>query len=255
MDTHSLEQSDKRPMLILLKSNMLSAAFLATLLGGLFFISSTLIEKYDRMNPSISVQGKATLYAEPDLAELQLGVQTGRQKTAQDAMETLQRGMDAILVSLTELDVQEKDIQTQSLWLNPAYDWIDGEQIFRGYEASQGLLIRLRDLSKVGLALTSATNAGANQVSGVNFRIEDFETLHMQAREKAIARAQQDAEELAMQLGVDLGKIVGFSESGLVDPSPYIGKGGNGYGGGGDTPIPTGQQEITAQVYISYKIK
>jgi len=242
----------------ILTSSLPLALLLSSAIGGLLYLVGVRWAQEHQNMQSISVQGEATIFAEPNLAELSLGVQTGRKQTAQIAMQELQEHMRGVLVAVKALDVKDKDIRTESLWLNPAYDWVEGKQIPRGFEAGQSVTVRLRELSKVGTVLSRAAEAGANQSGGVQFRIEDYQTLRMQAREKAIARAKQEANELAEQLGVELGEIVGFGESGSNAPEPIRGKGGmmDGYGGGGNDvlAVPAGEHEISVQVYLTYRL-
>lgn len=208
--------------------------------------------------PTIAVTGEGKMFAVPDIAELSFGVQTGRQSSAQVAMEKLQRAMNAVIDAVKVKGIEEKDIRTESLWLNPAYDWDDGRQIPRGFEVNQSLRVKIRDLEKIGEVLGAATAAGANQAGGVSFTIDDPEVLRSQAREKAIAQAKEKALVLAEQLGVALAKLKGFNEGFGGIPPPIYARGmmmEAGMGGGGDLPVPSGEQEITVTVTLTYEVR
>jgi uncharacterized protein YggE len=233
------------------------------LVAGGSYIAGKHVEVRGYHPVTISVNGEGKITATPDIAQLSFGVQTGPQPTAKAAMEKLQKSMNAAFDAVKALGVEEKDISVQSLWLNPSYDWSNGKQTLRGYEANQSLNVKVRDLDKVSDVLSAATNAGANQAGGVQFTIDDTEVLQAQAREKAIESAQAKAEELALQLGVELGDLQGFSEGGgSYPPMPYMAKGmmmesAVGMGGGGDAgvPLPAGEQEITVNVSLTFEVE
>lgn len=208
---------------------------------------------------TIAVTGEGKVYAVPDIAELSFGVQTGRQATAQAAMEKLQRDMNAIFEAVKTKGVEEKDIRTESLWLNPAFDWENGKQIPRGFEANQSFRVKIRDLGKIGEVLSAATAAGANQAGGVSFTIDDPEKLRAEAREKAIIQAKEKATALTAQLGVTLSKLKGFNEGFGGLPPPIYARGmamDAGMGAGGEAlPVPSGEQEVTVSVTLEYEVR
>lgn len=235
------------------------ALLLAVAIGGAFYVGGKQIEQRAQNLVTISVTGEGKISVAPDIAELMFGVQTGPQPTAKQAMAKLERNMKAVLEAVKDMDIEEKDIRTQQLWLNPIYDWSNGQQTLRGYEANQQLTVKVRDLDKVGDILSRVTQVGANQVGGVNFTVDDPEDARADARQEAIAEAKLKAGRLAADLGMRLGKIRGFGEGGgWVPPVMPLGR---GMGGGGDMAmekaleVPAGEQEITVQVTITYELR
>ncbi len=231
----------------------------AVLIAGVCFIIGKNIEVRGYMPVQVSVTGIGKVAAAPDIAELSFGVQTGRQKTAQLAMEKLRTDMDAIVEAVKKAGIEEKDIRTESLWLNPAYDWVDGVQVARGFEANQSLRVKVRDLELIGKVLSDATAAGANQAGGVSFTIDDPELLKAQAREEAIADAKEKAKVLADQLGKSIDKLQAYAESEYGSPMPPMmyerSMAMDAYGGGGAVPVPAGEQEINVNVMLTYVLK
>jgi hypothetical protein len=229
----------------------------ALILGGAFVVGKTIETRgYEPVTISVSSEGKVS--AVPNIANLTFGVQTGPLPTAKDAMGKLEKNMTAVLAAVKGQGIEEKDIATQSLWLNPVYDWTAGKQVLRGYQASHNLSVKVHDLDKVSDVLTAATNAGANEIGGVSFAIDDPEALRAQAREKAITQAQEKARVLAQDLGMRLGDLKGFSEGGgLVIPVPYMMERAIGLGGEQppSVPVPAGEQEITVEVTLMYELK
>jgi uncharacterized protein len=229
----------------------------AVILGSAFIIGKN-VESTQLPPVTISVSGEGKVSAVPDIASLSFGVQTGRQTTAQAAMEKLSNDMNAVMDAIKAKGIEEKDIRTESLNLFPAYDWDEGTRVDKGFEASQSLRVKVRDLAKIGDVLTAATSAGANQAGGVNFTIDEPEDLQNEARDEAIANAKEKAEELADELGVKLGKLRGFNEGGY-SPAPMYERAmmmdSVGMGGGGGMPVPSGEQEVRMNVTLTYEVR
>lgn len=241
--------------IIHLKPPLWLPVIVALVLGG-SFVAGKKIES--RGSPgTITVTGEGKVSAVPDIASLSFGMQTGRQQTAQVAMEKLSASMNAVIEAVKQAGIEEKDIRTEYLSLSPAYDWTEQGQVPKGFEASQSLLVKVRDLTKIGPVLSAATTAGANQVGGISFTIDDPEELKREAREEAIAQAKEKAQALAGDLGVTLGKLKGFVEGGSATPVPMYDRAMMDMGGmgGGIVPVPTGEQEVHMSVTLTYEIK
>lgn len=235
----------------------------ALLLGGSYIAGKNIEAKNaPGQQANITVSGDGRAFAVPDIAQLQLGVQTGRLPTAAAAMESLKEDMDDVIAAIKEQGIAEKDIRTQSFNLRPVYDYNEGRQIPRGYEANQNLQIKVRDLDKVSDVLGAATNAGANQSGGVQFTVDEPESKREEARAEAIAEAQEKARVLADQLGVSLGRVMNFSEHGGGRPpqpmhmdSAVMGRGGMEEMQEKAVQLPAGEHELTVQVSITYELK
>ncbi len=232
-------------------------------IGGAFYLAGKNMEiKAPQEAPmNISVSADAKVSGAPDIATLSFGVQTGRQTTAKAAIEKITKNMTAVLAAVKALGVEEKDISTASFWLNPVYDYTTNGQIPRGFEANQTLSVKVRDLDKVGDVLTAATNAGANQAGGVNFTIDNPDTMKAQSRQMAIEKAKAKAEVLARSLGMRLTRLTGFSEDGSYPmPRPYMmeSKGmamGDAVAAPTSVPMPVGEQDITSNVTLTYELR
>ncbi|MBT5237131.1 SIMPL domain-containing protein [Candidatus Peregrinibacteria bacterium] len=231
------------------------------LVAGSLYVAGKYVETRHMDNFTINVQGRGEIMAVPDIATLNFGVQTGRQKTADSAMTILTEKMTEVMKALTAAGVEEKDIRTQYLSLNPSYDWNDGRRVDEGFEANQSLVVKVRDLEKISEVLDAGVKSGANQAGSVNFTIDDPENLKAEARAKAIASAQEKAKLLADDLGVNLGKMQGFWEEqgGYAQPMMLRAesmdmKGGVG-GGGMAPPLPAGEQEVVVTVNLTYQLR
>lgn len=219
---------------------------------------------------TISVSGDGEAFAVPDTASFSVTVQEEAKdvKTAQDAAT---KKSNDIVAYLKEAGIDDKDIQTTDYNIYPQYDYINavcsggycppGKQELRGYQVSQTLTVKVRDTEQAGELLSGVGSKGASQVSGLNFEL-DIEAQHAkeaEARGKAIADARAKAEELARQLGVEIVRIVGFSEGGGYG---YYAKAEmamdtrSSAGMAAPAPaIPTGQNKITSNVQVTYEIR
>jgi uncharacterized protein YggE len=205
---------------------------------------------------SITVVGTGTASASPDVATAQVGVDT-QSASPEEATRQNDEQMKAVLDALKAAGIAEADIQTAyyNLYAEQRYEPVTGQPTGEfTYRVSSSLSVKIRDLAKVGEVLTDAVRAGANNISGVFFSIEDTSTLEAAAREEAVADARSRANSLAQLSGVELGELVVVSEV-IGGPGPiFLDRAAVGLGGGG-APIQPGQLEVSMQVQVSFAIK
>lgn len=234
---------------------------LLVLVAGGFYLTGKVIEQKDFSPMTISVEGTGKASAVPDIAAVSFGVQTGRQTTAQQAMKDLTAKMTDVVTAVKAQGIEDKDITTDSLSLQPEYDWNEGRQIARGFQATQTLYVKVRDLDKIGDLLAAVTGEGVNQIGGVEFTMDDPEVLQAAAREKAIVKAEAKAKLLADQLGKSIKRLKGFSEGGSYVPMADYRKANvmmESVGGGvapSSVPVPTGEQEVNVSVSLVYELQ
>lgn len=214
---------------------------------------------------TISVSGEAKIYAKPDLAITVISVKT-EAKTVNEAMANNTKKMNIIIGFIKKIGVDAKDLKTVSFNIYPRYEWqkemvcassscSSGRRILTGYEIDQSLEVKIRDLSKVGNVIEGATNAGANNVSGLRFIISEKDKLEKQARDEAIKKAKIRAKELASILGVKLVRINSFTENNASPIRYSYVPGITAEKAGAKTPqIESGENKIEANVTITYEI-
>ena len=218
---------------------------------------------------SISVNGKGEEVSIPDVATFSFGV-TETNKQVAVAQEAATKRINAALDALKKAGVAEKDIKTTSYAINPHYEYNQGvctqygcpggKSVLTGYDVSQNVEVKVRDLTKAGEIFSTIGALGVDTVNNLAFSIDDIETVKAKARAKAIADAQVKAKELSKQLGVRLVRITSFYDSSDDVNNPYL------YARGGDMmamsaevkavpQIPTGEQEVVSRVTVTYEIK
>jgi len=201
----------------------------------------------------ISVSGEGKVVAKPDIGQVSLSVISDALTVAVAQKDNTDK-MNKITQAMKDLGVKEEDLKTTSYNIMPRYQYTAGRSIIIGYEVTQTLDVKIRDLAKVGDILGQAAAAGANQVGSLSFIFDDPEALQSEARQKAITQAKQKAKDLAGSLGVGLGKVVSFSENSVGQPIPMYASDALGKGGGAVPEIQTGQNEIRINVYLTYEI-
>lgn len=207
-------------------------------------------------NNLIYFNGEGKVYTKPDVAFVGFSVVTQGTRI-NDVQDTNSKKMNKVITFLKSSGIEEKDIKTTNYSLYPQYIY-EGYRIpqITGYQINQTVSIKIRDLDKIGEILQGVVEVGINQVNSFYFGVENDEELKEQAREIAIKDAKEKAEKLASQIGLNLKKIVGFSETTNGYPVPMYDKAEYGMGGGSGSPnIEAGENEIAVNVTLTYEIE
>jgi uncharacterized protein YggE len=206
--------------------------------------------------PSIIVTGNAVVRADPDVANVRLGV-SSRAKTAREAQAQTNASIAKFYDALPALRIERKDIQTSQLTLNPYYENRPNEvPRIAGYEASNVLTVRLTDFTKIGPVIDAGVDSGVNNMQGVSFGIVDDTRVRMEALRNASREARAKAEAIAEALGVRLGDILMVNEGGgYSPPMPMYDRGMMAEMKSADTIVSPGQMDVNANVTIRFAIR
>ena len=245
---------------------------LVSLLTSAFLLAKTsqVLDNDGDFPNTISVTGVGEVVSVPDVATFSFSV-VEKSESVTSAQSLATEKTNKILAFLEDSEIDENDLKTTSYNIYPKYEWIQpiciteincprGENKLVGYEVSQSVRVKVRDTQKAGDVLSGIGSFEVSNVSGLNFEVDDEESLKAEARSMAIDDAKEKAEKLAKDLGVDLDDIIGFSEdSGYSQPyerSYMESVSFDSMGGASASPkIPTGENTITKTVYINYEIK
>lgn len=220
-----------------------------------------------RGQSTLSVSGTGKISAAPDIAEINVGVVT-QAATARDALRANTEAMTALQNVLKESGIAVKDIQTTNISINPQYTQPrpnrpgqpQEEFVPRiaGYQVNNTVNITARDISKLGAVLDAVVQAGANQMHGISFRVDEADKLLDQARKRAMADAKRKAELLAGEAGVIVGTPITISESGGYQPPPqpmYRARAMMMEAAAAPVPVAAGEQELSITVNVVYELK
>jgi len=213
---------------------------------------------------SITVSGTGKISVKPDSVEIQIGV-ISEAPTAKAALAANSESMNRIFQIVKDRGIPEKDVQTSNITVRPVYSQRptprpgEPEKEFIpkliGYRIGNDVTVRARDIAKLGPLLDAVVDGGANEISGISFRVENSGKLMVEARKRAMADAKAKAQLFAGEAGVILGAPLTIDD---ISPDGFSGGGMGGRLGGrmdSSTPIAAGEQEITASVSVVYELK
>lgn len=217
----------------------------------------------------ITVTGTGEAVAVPDLATFSFSA-TEVAKTVNVARDAATLSINKAIDILKKANIAESDIKTTGYSIAPKYEYSTGDcniyrcaggkQIFIGYEVSQTVQVKVRDLNKVGQLFADISASGVKNIGDIAFSVESQELLKSQARDEAITKARKQADDLADSLGVKLVRISSFNEGGVY-PMPFYAKGGDmmevaAPSMANQAPtVPVGEQKIVSNVSITYQIR
>ena len=204
---------------------------------------------------SMSVNGTGRVTIVPDIATINIGVRTEADEVA-EALEGNTVQANAISDVLQDMGVAKEDIQTSNFNVYPSerYDPMTGQVEGRYFVVENTVNVKVRDLTQLGSVLSAVVEAGANNVYGINFSVEDRETAVAEARQLAIEDAQAKAQAIAEEAGVELGDLINISVSSSDMPITYFDAKGGAYAEAA-VPIAAGTLAIVMQANLTYEIQ
>lgn len=258
------------PTLLQASKGVRYAAVAALSLLSLFLLAATLstlntMSRIDTSNlATITVNGTGKATATPNIAHISFTVQE-QGATVATAQDAATKRTNAALAAVKKLGIADADVKTSGYNVYPQYETQPCAPGFAcpqsskisGYQVSQSIDVKVRDTAKAGDVLQQLGTLGVQNISGPDFSVDDPSATEADARGKAITDARKKAEVLAKQLGVHLGRVVGFSENGSAVPYPM-------FAGGAKTSaaldavapsLPTGTTDTTSNVTIIYEIR
>jgi uncharacterized protein len=203
----------------------------------------------------VSATGKTVRV--PDVATVRAGVVT-QAATAAEALSTNATRMAGVLAALKAAGVAARDTQTATVQLQPQYRY--GENVpavITGYQATNSVAVRLRDIAQSGRVLDTLVRQGANQIDGPSLSIDKPEAAMDEARTQAIATARARAELYARAAGLRVERIVSISESGdgFVPAPPPMPMMVRAQAERADTQIAAGEQDVSVTVQVRFLLK
>ncbi|MET3825563.1 MULTISPECIES: SIMPL domain-containing protein [Sphingomonas] len=194
----------------------------------------------------------------PDVATIRAGVVTQGQTAAAALSENATR-MTRVLAALKQAGVAQRDIRTASVALNPQYRYTEGQPpAVTGYQASNSVSIRFRDVAKSGAILDALVAQGSNQIDGPTLSLDKPEAALDEARADAVKIARTRAELYAKAAGMSVVRIVTISENGTNDgsnPQPPVFAMARAMKASDSTPIAAGETQVSVTVSVRFLLK
>ena len=197
-------------------------------------------------SPFVRAAGQATVSVNPDLARIAFSVVT-QAPTAQAASSQNATQVSSLIGQLQALLGSGASIKTINYSLTPNYVFPrdGGIPTLTGYTASNTVEVTTGDLGNVGRVIDTGIQAGANQVSGLQFGLKDDQPARTQALKLATAQAKVRADAMAAGAGMHTGAYHSIEE-GVAVRAPVLGTGA----AGPSTPIVSGRVDVEATVTV-----
>jgi len=210
---------------------------------------------------TVSADGRST--RTPDLAVFNAGVTT-QAKTAAAALAENAERMNAVIAALKQSGIADRDIQTSNLSVNPVYGQpradengnVTGEPIITGYQASNQVEVCQRKIGNYGKTIDTLVSAGANQVSGPAFKLDNADAANDEARVDAIKKARARADLYAKAAGMSVKRILTISEAGGYAPQPMMvyARAEKMMASAAPSPVSAGELQIGANVTVTFEL-
>lgn len=206
---------------------------------------------------TIVVPGSGRITIQPDVATVRLGAMLVRNSAA-EAREAAAAAMTAILDAIAAAGVARRDIQTSLLSLSPVTDYSPetGPRV-TGYQVHNSVTVTVRDLSAAGKVVDAGLAAGATNLDGLEFSLDDRTEAEDAARRVAVDDARRRAQVLASAAGVALGRVIAIREEdrpGMPIPRGHGMRAMDLKMESADTPVESGTDELVVSVIVTFAI-
>jgi uncharacterized protein YggE len=202
----------------------------------------------------VTATGKTTRV--PDLATIRAGVVTQAPSAAAALSDNANR-MSAVLSALKRAGIQPRDIATANVSLQPQYRYEDNKPpVITGYQATNNVSIRFRDIAKSGAILDALVAQGANQIDGPNLSLDQPDAALDEARVDAVKRAQARAQLYAKAAGLSVSRILTIAEGGeIAGPPPPMPVYRMAAAKAADTQVMPGESDVTVTITVRFLLK
>ena len=203
----------------------------------------------------LNVSAQAEARRVPDVATISAGVVT-QAADGNTAMRQNAEQMAKVMAAIKAAGIAEKDIQTSGISLNPQYRYAENEApSITGYQATNTVSLKVRDITKLGKVLDSLAAQGANQINGPSFQIDQPEPVYDEARLAALKKAKDRAETYAKALDLKVRRIISISEGGGggFRPVPMMAMSARGKAEM-DTAVSPGETEVSVSLDVVFEL-
>jgi uncharacterized protein len=233
------------------------AVLVAGVVGAYFKVVGALpvaVTQTQKMS-TFDVSGEGRVVVVPNEAMIMLGV-SEQGRNLKQVQQSINTTMEDLSKQLKDLGIDSKDIKTT------AYNYYPDYQDAGLYRAQASVAVTVRDLEQVSKAFDLVSALGLDSVSGPTFGLSDdlHEKSMREAREIAIGKARDKAEELAGIAGMSLGRIINISEGGMGSyPAPMYERDMAVVANPAElkvqTPVEVGSSEMVVNVTLSYETR
>ena len=215
--------------------------------GGVVPISQSSI-----INPTqLSVQGHAVVTVVPDVAVFSFTVDENS-PLIEDAVSRASRKNNMALIVLQQAGIHPDDLQTTQYTVQPAFDYTMNPVVPKGFDVRQTTRVKVRDIMKVSSIIASITALEIQYMNTLSFEVDLLEEQQSKAQTLAILNAKANAQILATQLGVQIGRILEFSYEFPTTDQYNLRTGIATQSAQNPSVVMVGQQSVQSSVTITY---
>ena len=249
-----------KPLTYLFAAGALAAAGLAP--GNAMAQTASLVPAIAQGSTLLTVSADGRSTRTPDLAVFSAGVTT-QGATAGEAMTANAAAMNKVFAALKKAGIADKDVQTSNINLNPVYGQPvigpNGQMVQEprivGYQANNTVSVKQRNLKAMGGVLDALVSAGANNVNGPSFQIDDADAAQDEARVAAMTKARARANLYAKAAGLRVVRVISISEGGGYAPPPMpVMYAKAAMADAAPTPIAVGEVESQINVTVQFEL-
>jgi uncharacterized protein YggE len=205
----------------------------------------------------LSVSAQADSKRVPDVATISAGVVT-QAADANAAMRQNAEQMAKVVAAIKGAGIAERDVQTSGISISPQYKYAENQapQII-GYQASNTVNLKVRDIAKLGKVLDTLVAQGANQVNGPNFEVDKPDEAYDEARRAALDKAQARAEMYAKTMGLKVRRVVSIAENsggGFPRPMPMMAMDARAKGNYAETSVSPGETTLSMTLDVVFEL-
>jgi uncharacterized protein YggE len=208
--------------------------------------------------PVVTLSVQETTEVAPDIATVSAGVETVAPSAAA-ALTQNSAKMVRVVEAIRAAGVAERDIRTNTVAVGARYDYPNRVRQFLGYAATNTVTVVLRDVARVGGFLDRMTAAGANEVNGPTFTVSQPERHRVIARDRAVTRADAEAQAYARRAGFRTARLLAVTEGGsFVQPFDRVVTGqsrGEAMAVSAPPPVLGGQQSVGVSITAVYRLE
>ncbi|SOC36383.1 SIMPL domain-containing protein [Ureibacillus acetophenoni] len=200
----------------------------------------------------ITVNGNGEISVPPNFAEIRIEVVTQSEDLSEAQRENANK-MNQVIQALLSLGIFREDIQTSSFSVFPQYDYVDGRQVFRGYEVTNALTVKIRNINQVGIVIDTAIRNGANRISSLEFKLDNENLYYNQALQIALYNAVEKARTIAESMNLPMHPLPIEIVEESVEAPPILYRAVAMTQESLQTPIEQGLITINARVLVKFQ--
>ena len=203
---------------------------------------------------TITLMGRGSIEQPPDVAMINVGVQV-EAKTAAEAMAQQATNMNGVFAAVKAAGIADRDMLTGDMSLNPAYEYPNNARPhLTGYQASNSITIKVRQLDTLGKTLDAVVKGGGNTINGISFSVDQPDKFQNEARVEAIKDAAAKAELYAKAVGYKVKRIVTISEQEFYPQPPMPVMMRMQDMAAASTPIAAGEVSLVQTVNVVFEL-